>query len=239
MIARDATLQGPMRGREGSSELSTSDSASASREVGELEEAGLTAPQSTAGVPLYDPDLLDALGHATRIELLLRLSGDDETVSSLSESMEPEEGVSISYHLVDVLCHQLGFVKEVGSRRIRGVRYTSYGIDWLRVNEAIAWPDDGRESTKRGSAFQGVVDECIGLIERGALEFRQEIVLAWFKAHLGRLNGRPVCVLLEAAQGQLRDAAKPRASRADQHNGIRATVVVVTFGVPASRTSIK
>lgn len=186
----------------------------------------------------YDAALADALRHPARIQILMRLARDDESVPSLAESMKATETEvtltkgMVGYHLEEVLHHQLGLTRRAGWRRIRGTESPVYGVNWKKLGRLIHWvgPGTPQPFLSAGEAFDQLIDEYIKRLEVDAFRLEDEAVLAWFQARIGEIDGRLTSSLLWSADRRVRLAARTHAKREVRREAMRGAIVVATFG---------
>jgi DNA-binding transcriptional ArsR family regulator len=183
-----------------------------------------------------DHELVRALSHPIRVNILEALQGRVASPSELSKEMGESLGV-VSYHTNTLV--ECGCLELVHTKPRRGALEHFFGVtprsfighqDWRRAPRSL-------RGGITSAAFQTFIDRASDAIEAGTIDSRDDTTLSWMPMTVDANGWREVAELMEATQKQLAAIHERSTKRLDGEEGIPIIAGLAAF--EASRHTAK
>lgn len=183
-----------------------------------------------------DQELVKALSHPIRVEILETLQGRVASPSELSQEMNASLGV-ISYHAKTLV--KCGCLELVHTEPRRGATEHFFGItprssighqDWRRVPLAV----------RRGisnAALETFVEVATAALETGTIDNREDTTLSWMPLTVDEVGWREIAKIMREASQLVAEAHSRSAKRLDGAEGISIIVGLAAFEAGRQRAS--
>lgn len=175
-----------------------------------------------------DHELVRALSHPIRVNILEALQGRVASPSELSKEMGESLGV-VSYHTNTLV--ECGCLELVHTKPRRGALEHFFGVtprsfighqDWRRAPRSLR----GGITT---AAFQTFIDKASEAIEAGTIDSRDDTTLSWMPMTVDPTGWREVAEIMEATQKQLAAIHARSSKRLDGDEGIPIIAGLAAF----------
>lgn len=181
-----------------------------------------------------DQELVKALSHPIRVEILETLQGRVASPSELSQEMNASLGV-ISYHAKTLV--KCGCLELVHTEPRRGAVEHFFGItprssighqDWRRVPLAV------RKGISN-AALETFIEVASSALEAGAIDKREDTTLSWMPLTVDEVGWREIAKIMSDASQLIVGAHSRSAKRLDGHDGISIVVGLAAFEAAGKR----
>jgi DNA-binding transcriptional ArsR family regulator len=175
-----------------------------------------------------DQELVRALAHPIRVNILEALQGRVASPSELSKEMEESLGV-ISYHtnaLVECGCLEL-----VHTKPRRGALEHFFGVtprsfighqDWRRAPRSL-------RGGVTSAALQTFIDKASEALEAGTIDSREDTTLNWMPMTVDAAGWGEIAEIMDDALKQLMAVHERSSKRLDGDEGIPIIVGLASF----------
>ncbi len=175
-----------------------------------------------------DQELVKALSHPIRVEILETLQGRIASPSELSKEMEESLGV-ISYHANTLV--KCGCLELVHTEPRRGAVEHFFGItprsfighqDWRRAPLAV-------RSGITGAALETFIEAATAALEAGTIDARDDSTLSWMPLTVDEAGWREIAGIMDAASRSIAEVHARSAQRLGGAEGISMIVGLAAF----------
>jgi DNA-binding transcriptional ArsR family regulator len=178
-----------------------------------------------------DQDLVKALSHPMRVQILESLQGRTASPTELSKEWKESLGV-VSYHTNALL--ELGCIEQVRTQPKRG---TVEHFHTVRPRSFIGHQDWRRAPI---SVRGGVTDEAIrtfvgkvgDAIDAGTIDSREDTTLNWMPMMVDEQGWREAAEILDQALRDLQAVAAESRARLGEDDGIPVVTAMAAFEAP-------
>ncbi|MGN6815545.1 MAG: ArsR/SmtB family transcription factor [Solirubrobacterales bacterium] len=175
-----------------------------------------------------DQELVKALSHPIRIEILEALQGRVASPTELSQEMDESLGV-ISYHAKTLV--KCGCLELVHTEPRRGAIEHFFGLaprssighqDWRRAPLAV------REKIT-AAALGTFIETAAKALEDGTIDRRDETVLTWMPLTVDETGWREIATIMEKAARLVAEAQERSRERLEGADGLSIVVGLAAF----------
>lgn len=175
-----------------------------------------------------DQELVKALSHPIRIEILEALQGRVASPTELSQEMDESLGV-ISYHAKTLV--KCGCLELVHTEPRRGAIEHFFGLaprssighqDWRRAPLAV------RERIT-AAALATFIETAAKALEEGTIDGRDETVLTWMPLTVDETGWREIAAIMEKASRLVAEAHQRSGKRLEGAEGLSIVVGLAAF----------
>ncbi|MDQ3725936.1 MAG: winged helix-turn-helix domain-containing protein [Actinomycetota bacterium] len=175
-----------------------------------------------------DQELVKALSHPIRVEILESLQGRIASPSELSKEMEESLGV-ISYHANTLV--KCGCLELVHTEPRRGAVEHFFGItprsfighqDWRRAPLAV-------RSGITSAALETFVEAATAALEAGTIDARDDSTLSWMPITVDEAGWEEIAKIMEGASRSIAEVHARSAQRLGEAAGIPIVVGLAAF----------
>ncbi|HEV2789905.1 MAG TPA: winged helix-turn-helix domain-containing protein [Solirubrobacterales bacterium] len=182
-----------------------------------------------------DQELVKALSHPIRVEILESLQGRIASPSELSRELKASLGV-VSYHANTLV--RCGCLELVHTEPRRGAVEHFFGItprssighqDWRQVPPAL-------RGEITGAAVEAFIEVAASALEAGTIDARDDTTLSWMPLTVDDEGWREIAKIMEGASRQVAEAHARSAKRLAGAKGTSIVVGLAAFeaGRPVS-----
>jgi DNA-binding transcriptional ArsR family regulator len=173
---------------------------------------------------MLDPQLVRALAHPLRVQILEVLNEREASPNELMELLGYPLG-NVAYHTR--VLEKCGCVEEVGTKRRRGAVEHYFRAkprsfvghqDWRQVPRSV-------RSEVSGAALGGFVERAVDALEAGKIDDRGDSTLSWMTMAVDEKGWEAAAAVLREAIGQLEKVADESRARLAQ-NGAEAVPMI-------------
>jgi DNA-binding transcriptional ArsR family regulator len=182
----------------------------------------------TKNAERIDQELVRALSHPIRVNILEALQGRVASPSELSKEMDESLGV-ISYHANTLV--ECGCLELVHTKPRRGALEHFFGVtprsfighqDWRRAPRSL-------RGGITSAAFQTFIDKASEAIEGGTIDSREDTTLSWMPMTVDGSGWTEVAEIMEETRKQLMDVHSSSSERLAGEQGIPIVVGLAAF----------
>lgn len=190
----------------------------------DLEGTGLSKKNAVR----IDHELVRALSHPIRVNILEALQGRVASPSELAKEMDESLGV-VSYHTNTLV--ECGCLELVNTKPRRGALEHFFGVtprsfighqDWRRAPASL-------RGGITSAAFQTFIDKASEAIEAGTIDSRDDTTLNWMPMTVDAEGWREVAEVMEETLKQLVDIHSRSSKRLDGEEGMPIVVGLAAF----------
>lgn len=175
-----------------------------------------------------DQELVKALSHPIRVEILEALQGRVASPTELSQEMNESLGV-ISYHAKTLV--KCGCLELVHTEPRRGAVEHFFGLaprssighqDWRRAPLAV-------RARITAAALGTFIDAAAKALEEGTIDRREETVLTWMPLTVDEAGWREIAAIMEQAGRLVAEAHERSSGRLEGTEGFWIVVGLAAF----------
>lgn len=182
-----------------------------------------------------DQELVKALSHPIRIEILEALQGRVASPTELSQEIDESLGV-ISYHAKTLV--KCGCLELVHTEPRRGAVEHFFGLaprssighqDWRRAPLAV-------RAGITAAALGTFIETAAKALEDGTIDRRDETVLTWMPLTVDEIGWREIAAIMEKSARLVAEAHERSGKRLEGADGLSVVVGLAAFEAGKRRT---